>query len=194
MICWYFWIVGKFFSFQLDDIDLIMGTLETSIGSIGGFCAGTTYVVEHQTLAGLGYCFSASLPPMLAAGALKSLELMEENRSMFGELQERALEMHNSFEDLPGLVLVGNRESVVKHLRLRETHDTREQDRRVLDKIVVKVRFCFWLLRVSLRVQGSAYRPVFTKYPRSLAVSLVTRRWTNSSTLHLYTGPIYRVI
>ncbi len=39
---------------QLDDIDLIMGTLETSIGSIGGFCVGTTYVVEHQTLAGLG--------------------------------------------------------------------------------------------------------------------------------------------
>ena len=38
----------------MDDIDLIMGSLETSIGSIGGFCAGTTYVVEHQTLAGLG--------------------------------------------------------------------------------------------------------------------------------------------
>ena len=38
----------------MSDIDLIMGSLETSIGSIGGFCVGTTYVVEHQTLAGLG--------------------------------------------------------------------------------------------------------------------------------------------
>ena len=43
-----------YFFLQLNDIDLIMATLETSVGSIGGFCAGTTYVIEHQTLAGLG--------------------------------------------------------------------------------------------------------------------------------------------
>ena len=52
----------------------------------------------------------------------------------------------------------------------------------------------FLLFRVSLRVQGSAYWPVFTKSLRSLAVSLVTRTLMNSPTLHLYTGPIYRVI
>ena len=54
--------------------------------------------------------------------------------------------------------------------------------------------FCFWLLHVSLRVQGSAYRSVFTKSLLSLAVSLVAGRLTNSPTLHLYAGPIYRVI
>ena len=42
---------------------------------------------ETQTLAGLGYCFSASLPPMLAAGAMKSVELMEENPKMFSDLR-----------------------------------------------------------------------------------------------------------
>ena len=35
---------------------------------------------------------------------------------------------------------------------------------------------------------------VFTKSHRSLAVCLMTGRLTNSPTLHLYTGPIYRVI
>ena len=39
---------------QLDDVDLIMASLEFAIGGIGGFCVGTSYVVEHQTLAGLG--------------------------------------------------------------------------------------------------------------------------------------------
>ena len=53
--------------------------------------------------------------------------------------------------------------------------------------------FCFWLFWVSLRVQGSAYRPVFTTSLRNLAVSLVTGRLTNSTTQHLYTGPNYRV-
>ena len=49
--------------FKLNDIDLIMATLETSVGSIGGFCAGTTYVIVHQTLAGLGKnncCFESN--------------------------------------------------------------------------------------------------------------------------------------
>ena len=30
------------------DIDLITAELERSVGSIGGFCAGTTYVIDHQ--------------------------------------------------------------------------------------------------------------------------------------------------
>ena len=33
---------------------MIMASLENGIGSIGGFVAGTSFVVEHQTLAGLG--------------------------------------------------------------------------------------------------------------------------------------------
>ena len=38
----------------MDDLDMIMASLENGIGSIGGFVAGTSFVVEHQTLAGLG--------------------------------------------------------------------------------------------------------------------------------------------
>ena len=45
--------------------------MEAAIGSIGGFCVGTKFVIEHQRLSGLGYCFSAALPPMLAASAIK---------------------------------------------------------------------------------------------------------------------------
>jgi len=44
------------------DIDLISAELERGIGSIGGFCAGSTFVIDHQRLSGSGYCFSASLP------------------------------------------------------------------------------------------------------------------------------------
>ena len=36
---------------------MIMASLENGIGSIGGFVAGTSFVVEHQTLAGLGKIF-----------------------------------------------------------------------------------------------------------------------------------------
>lgn len=37
-----------------DEIDLIVGSLEHSFATIGGFCAGTHFIVEHQRLSGLG--------------------------------------------------------------------------------------------------------------------------------------------
>lgn len=40
-----------------------------SLAAIGGFCSGEREVVDHQRLSGLGYCFSAALPPYLATGA-----------------------------------------------------------------------------------------------------------------------------
>ena len=78
---------------QPDDVDLICASLETAIASVGGFCAGKTYVIDHQRLSGLGYCFSASMPPMLAAAAIKSLDLMESSPDMFAGIRAKAVRM-----------------------------------------------------------------------------------------------------
>lgn len=36
---------------------MICGTLEWGVGSIGGFCVGSTYIIDHQVLSGLGKSF-----------------------------------------------------------------------------------------------------------------------------------------
>ena len=81
-----------------------MANLEYGIGSIGGFCVGSSYIVEHQTLAGLGYCFSASLPPMLAAGALKAIEILENNPMIIADLRSKAELVHDNFNDLKVII------------------------------------------------------------------------------------------
>ena len=48
-----------------------------SLASVGGFCAGDREIVDHQRLSGLGYCFSASLPPFLATAAVGALDVLE---------------------------------------------------------------------------------------------------------------------
>ena len=63
------------------------------MASVGGFCAGKSYVVDHQRLSGLGYCFSASMPPMLAAASIKSLDLMEASPDMFAAIRAKAVKM-----------------------------------------------------------------------------------------------------
>ena len=75
-----------------------MANLECGIGSFGGFCVGSSYIVEHQTLAGLRY--SASLPPILAAGALKAIEILENNPTIITDLKRKAELVHHNFNNL----------------------------------------------------------------------------------------------
>lgn len=65
-------------------------SLEMAIASVGGFCAGKSYVIDHQRLSGLGYCFSASVPPMLASAAMESFSVMQNNTEMFEKVRENA--------------------------------------------------------------------------------------------------------
>ena len=51
-----------------------------------------------------------------------------------------------------------------------------------------------YIFRVSLRLRGSAYRWFSPSPSKVWQVSLVTGRLTNSPTLHLYTGPVLRII
>jgi len=53
-------------------IDVRVGALSTPYG--GGYASGRRTPVERQRLGGLGYCFSAALPPHAAAAALASLK------------------------------------------------------------------------------------------------------------------------
>jgi len=74
--------VSQHFNVDINDIDLIMASLENALSAYGGFCAGSTYVIDHQRLAGSGYCFSASLPPFQARVALESLKLICDDQSI----------------------------------------------------------------------------------------------------------------
>lgn len=72
---------------QPDDVDIVCVSLDTALASVGGFCAGKRYVIDHQRLSGLGYCFSASVPPMMAAAAIEALNIMESAPDRFAKLQ-----------------------------------------------------------------------------------------------------------
>ena len=68
---------------QVDEVDQICGSLETVLGTVGGFCCGSSFVIDHQRLSGLGYCFSASAPPMLAKAASAALDIVENNQGIY---------------------------------------------------------------------------------------------------------------
>ncbi|KAH0628180.1 hypothetical protein JD844_009016 [Phrynosoma platyrhinos] len=128
--------VTEHFGINIDDIDLISANMENALASIGGFCCGRSFVVDHQRLSGQGYCFSASLPPLLAAAAIEGLNIMEENPGIFQVLQQKCKQMHKALQGIPGLRVVGQSLSPALHLQLEESTGTREGDVRLLKEIV----------------------------------------------------------
>ncbi|XP_073259547.1 serine palmitoyltransferase 1-like [Porites lutea] len=124
------------FDIPIKDVDLISVSMENSLATIGGFCCGTSFVVDHQRLSGAGYCFSASLPPMLASAAIEALNIIEQKPEMFEELQEKAKLFRAELEGLKGLLCEGSKESPILHLRLLEPHETFEEDEEKLKEIV----------------------------------------------------------
>ncbi|VDM96953.1 unnamed protein product [Thelazia callipaeda] len=82
--------ITEHFGINVVDCDMIMGSLEHALSSTGGFCAGRSFVIHHQRLCGLGYCFSASLPPLLAVAASKGLEIIKNDQERLTRLHENS--------------------------------------------------------------------------------------------------------
>lgn len=116
--------VTEYFGVSTEEVDMIIGSLEYALGGVGAFCVGSSYVIEHHTLSGAGYCFSASLAPFLAVAANSSLKILKENPGMLTKLQENCNTMH-SLLSKPNVgerfILQGHMDTPVKFLYLQET-------------------------------------------------------------------------
>lgn len=115
--------VTEHFNVPMIEVDLIMASMECALASVGGFCLGSTFIVEHQRLSSLGYCFSASLPPLLTSAAIKALDIIENNPHIIFELQEICISFHDTLCKSEILMeyffLLGDKISPIKHLRPR---------------------------------------------------------------------------
>lgn len=103
---------------------MTVGSLSTTLGSVGGFCVGSREVVDHQRLSGAGYCFSASAPPFLCAVATAALGELRDAPASVAALRARSAAVHRLLDaacrsgGCAGLVLVSDELSPTKHLVL----------------------------------------------------------------------------
>ncbi|XP_003741500.1 serine palmitoyltransferase 1 [Galendromus occidentalis] len=116
--------VREHFGVPNSEIDLIASTLEHSISSYGGFLCGSSFLMEHQRLCGLAYCFSASLPPLQAVVTLTHLDVVSEDPEIMEKLRENCKKMQNMLmEGLTHLRTDSHPLSPVKVLVLSEAED-----------------------------------------------------------------------
>jgi len=102
-----------------DAAEIVTGSLGNTLGSVGGFCLGSRQVISHQRLNASGYCFSASLPPYLAAGALAALRQLAAQPPLRERLARNAALMRSLLGGAQGLAPpAGPPCSPLIHLRL----------------------------------------------------------------------------
>lgn len=112
--------VTEHFNIPIHEIDLITATLEAAIPSYGGFCCGTSFIMDHQRLSGLGYCFSASLPPLQAGVAIAALDILESSPDVIGNLKRNCLLMHEKLLIIPDIITCSEALSPVKHVYIAD--------------------------------------------------------------------------
>jgi len=137
----------EYLNIDRQKVDMIMCNLEYSIGSNGGFCAGSSYVIDHQRLSGLGYCFSASLPPLLTVASSESLDLIEKHPEKLIQLQEKSKLIQscllNGHREKGGKYPLAemftpypNVDSPIMHIYCELDQDDRTEARKALDRLV----------------------------------------------------------
>ncbi|KAK3773555.1 hypothetical protein RRG08_022266 [Elysia crispata] len=128
--------VTEHFEISPDHIDLISCSLETAFGSTGGFCCGKKFIIDHQRLSGLGYCFSASQPPMLASAAIQALKMLQEKPYLLVDLRENSEKFHVKLKNISEVDVIGDPISPIKHLVLAEPAGDPGLDMRTLEMVV----------------------------------------------------------
>lgn len=98
--------VTEHFGLNINDIEVVTISLDTTLCSVGGLCVGSHEVVDHQRLSGAGYCFSAAAPPFLSTAAIAALNRLEDKgTSLMLDLNKNALRMKTALRKIKNFQL-----------------------------------------------------------------------------------------
>ena len=61
--------------FNIENVDITMGTFTKAFGGVGGFIAGSKDLIDYLRVTARTYIFSAPIPPAVAAGLIESIKI-----------------------------------------------------------------------------------------------------------------------
>ncbi|EGD77288.1 hypothetical protein PTSG_08381 [Salpingoeca rosetta] len=166
--------VTEHFNVKMEDVDMVCVSLGMSLGSIGGFCCGRSFVVDHQRLSGQGYCFSASLPPLLANAAISNLNVLDsgEGKDLLRSLRANIAHVQKRVQQIEEFEWSGAPGSAVVHVHIspaaakRNSISTHNQEDHVLEDM------CNKALAEGVAFVRANYIVTEEKFPRRPSIRL----------------------
>lgn len=81
---------AEHFGINPKDVDVWMGTLSKTLCACGGYIAGQADLIDYLKYSTGSFVYSVAMPPVIAASALKALEIMHREPERVTKLQENA--------------------------------------------------------------------------------------------------------
>lgn len=139
-------------------VDILTGTFGKALGGAsGGYTAARREIVELLRQRSRPYLFSNTVAPAICAATLKTLDLLEASTELRDRVHENARYFRAEMEKLGFDLLPG--EHPIVPVMLYDPHVAQEFSRRMLDKGVYVVGFCYPVVpkgRDRIRTQISA--------------------------------------
>lgn len=127
----------ELFGVPASDIDILTGNLANTLGSAGGFVAGSAVVEFHQRINSPGFVYSAALPALNAVAASTAIERFQKDASSLRVLQENIRILRAVLDQISTIDIPSHSPSPVIHIRIHpsltgsggEKHTHQEQAR-----------------------------------------------------------------
>ncbi|OQR83788.1 serine palmitoyltransferase [Achlya hypogyna] len=110
--------VTEHFNLPIESIDILCGSLCTSLAGVGGFSTGSQHVVDYQRINSAGYVFSASAPPYTSAVCSEAIRLLKNEPALLSSLKANANAAHAGLSASPLLKVLSHADSPVVHVCL----------------------------------------------------------------------------
>lgn len=123
----------------IEKIDIVTAAMGHALATEGGFCTGSSRVIDHQRLSSSGYVFSASLPPYLASAAVTAIDILEDNPSLIRKLKENVSILCTGLSEIHGLEIASDPQSPIVFLRLKKSSGSSKSDLQLLEDIADRV-------------------------------------------------------
>ncbi|RXW16504.1 hypothetical protein EST38_g9355 [Candolleomyces aberdarensis] len=75
-------------TYSASRVDMLISPCTTTFCAMGGFCAGSNVVVDHQRIKEPYFVFSATMPALLAGSGSKEINIFQSTPSIFRTLQK----------------------------------------------------------------------------------------------------------
>ncbi|KAL4072261.1 serine palmitoyltransferase [Scleroderma citrinum] len=109
----------ELYNVPASQIDMLVGSVANGLCSVGGFCAGSAIVTEHQRINGTSFVFSAAMPALLAVAGSEGISYLRNTPSALTTLQENVAVVRAVLEKTEGITLVGHLTSPIVHFYLK---------------------------------------------------------------------------
>ncbi len=80
--------IAEHFGANPKDVDIWMGTLSKTLCACGGYIAGSPDLIDYLKCTAGVFVYSVAMPPVIAAAALKALEIMHREPERVAKLQQ----------------------------------------------------------------------------------------------------------